>query len=602
MRGSPIRPLDWLAQRSLRTRIGATLALVVFLVAGLLGGIVGKASENEAQARIGQSLAVDAQRLAERLNAEMSTRVRELSLLAGTDAMRELPGTVAAAPGLGVTPALTPVLARAQSLLDELKRSFSPYAWIAVATPAGRVLAATDPASLGQDISTRSAIRSGLRGSLSDDQQPRDRAAPLPRGDRQRVMDLVQPIRDADGNVVGLIAAQLPWSWVRGIERSVVTADPDGVTRRESFLISGQDTVLLGPPGSFGVKLPLAAAARARAGFYGWSIETWPQIPGAGAAGGFLTGVAFAGGEGPAPGPGSQPMRWSVLVREAQAEAFAPATNLRHEIWVAGLGIAAAFAACGWLLAGMVTAPLARIAASAERLRQGDDVEIPRLRGPAELASLSASLRALVATLMRKQQALDEMEEFALRDPLTGLLNRHGLRVHLQQAVAETPGAQSRMMVFVGDLDGFKGVNDTLGHAIGDVLLCQVAARLAQSLRGQDLVARVGGDEFVLVLMAPGGIDDALALAIAQRAQAAISEPYLVAGRLVRIGCSLGGACWPDDVISGVAGISMITEVDEVIRHADAVLYAVKRTGKGRVELHRGYAAALGPPERRSAG
>lgn len=573
----------WLSRRTLRQRIGAAMALVVVLVSILLGGLVSWSSEIEARARIGQSLALDAQRLAERLNIEMATRARELNLLAGIDALRELPDTVEQAPGIGVAPALTQSLARTQALLDDLKGSVPAYTWIAVADARGRVLAATDPASLGTDISTRGGRHAGLRG-------PGVGALPQPVDDT-RVMDLVQPIRNANGDVVGLIAAQLSWKWVRGIERSLITSDSDGVIRRESFLVSNQDAVLLGPVGTIGLAVNQDAVSRARAGFYGWTVERWQGFQDASAGGDFLTGISFAGGVGPAPAPGSQEMRWAVLVREAVDIAFAPATMLRHEIWLAGLWVALCFAGIGWLLAGMATAPLARIAAAAERLRQGDDVELPMLRGAVEIETLSRSLRALVATLTRKQLALEEMEGLALRDPLTGVLNRNGMRLRLEQALAKAQVDGSSLMVFVGDLDGFKQVNDTLGHAAGDLLLCQVAARLVRAVRAEDIVARTGGDEFILALAAPGGVADDQALGVVRRAQAAVTAPYELHGRLVRVGCSLGGASWPEhlaglDVAELGEGLTPAEGFELVMQRADAALYTVKRGGKGRILLH----------------
>lgn len=568
----------WARRRSLRERIGLAMALLVCLVAGLIGGIVGRASEQQARARIGQSLAVDAQRLAERLNTEMAARARELALLASIDSLRSLPSTVGRTPGLGPAPALTPALAHTQSLIDELKASFPAYSWISVADPSGRVLVSTDPASVGADISTRAAPREGLRGPIVGPARPPVEDA--------RVMDMLQSIRDDDGIVTGIVAAQLSWSWLRQVERGITTADPDGVTRREAFLISNQDLILLGPQGTIGQPIQLPAIGRARAGFYGWSIEAWPPQVGQQASEDFLTGIAFAAGEGPPPGAGSQAMRWAVLVREAQSTAFAPAAALREQIWLAGSIIAGVFALFGWLLAGMFTAPLARIAAAAERLRQGDDVELPRIRGAAEIDSLSASLRALVAALTRKQLALDEMEGLALRDPLTGLLNRHGLRLQLEAALAKARTARSSLFVFVGDLDGFKAVNDTLGHASGDQLLCQVAARLAHAVRTQDIVARIGGDEFVLAVPAPGGPQDPTALAVARRAQAAMSQPYELGTELVRVGCSLGGACWPEHIGPTSTALTTAGEIELVLRQADAALYVVKRSGKGRVHLH----------------
>lgn len=567
-----VKPLAWLRRRSLRERIGGSLAMLVFLMATVLGGLMGQSSVNQARARVGQSLAVDAQRLAERLNTEMASRARELSLLASTDLLQQLPSTAAQVPGLGFAPLLTPALAHTQSLLDGLKRSFPSYVWISVADPFGRVLASTDPAAVGTDISNRSSVRDQLRPANAGSTGPL--AADL------KAIELVQPIRASDGTVVGVIAAQLAWSWVRTIERAVVTADDDAVVRRETFLLNSQDVVLMGPPGSVGQHLALPVSNRARAGFYGSTIEAWPD------GGNFLTGTALTAADGPAPGTGTQDIRWVVLVRQAEAVAYASAHDLREAIWLAGLLVAISFAVFGWLLAGMMSSPLARIAEAAERLRQGDDVEIPRIRGPAEIDSLSASLRALVATLSRKQLALDEMEELALRDPLTGLLNRHGMRMAIDRLLKQAHADHSSLMVFVGDLDGFKAVNDTLGHAGGDMLLCQVANRLSRAVRASDVVARLGGDEFVLALTAPGGLADADARAVANRAQAAIASPYEIDGALVRVGCSLGGACWPDDVGERDPHGTLPVEFDEVLERADAALYLVKRSGKGRIAFH----------------
>ncbi len=573
--------LHWLARRSLRERIGVSLALLVFVVAVLLGGVVGRTSEIQARNRIGQSLAIDAQRLAERLSSELATRLRELSLLTRMEPLRTLAATVALAPGAAGSAELFTAQAQTQGLLEELRNSFPSYAWIAVASPSGRVLAATDPSSIGTTISARGANHDALRGPSTA------HAEPLP--EEMRMLDLVQPIRDADGSAVGLIVAQLPYSWVRNIERSTISSDEDGVTRRETYLIGAQDNVVLGPPDQAGTTLMIPAAARARAGLLGWLVDQWPSgIPGV-APEPYLIGMGFAAGDTTqvknSVGFAAEGLRWSVLVREAEGEAFAPATELRQTIWGVGLIVALVFAAAGWLLAGLVTSPLERIAEAAERLRQGDDVEIPRIRGAVEIDSLSTSLRALVASLTRKQAALDEMEELALRDPLTGLFNRHGLRVNLDEAMINARATGSRVLLFVGDLDGFKKVNDTMGHATGDQLLRLVGTRLKQSLRRGDLVARIGGDEFVLALPAPGGATDTAALAVARRAQAAVSAPYQVGGSIVTVGCSLGGACWPDHLPRVEADHSPLEEIDQILSLADTVLYSIKRSGKGRMDV-----------------
>ena len=559
----------WLQRRSLRERMAASLAGLMFALAALLGGLIGQSSIDQARERVGQSLATDAQRLAERLTTEIAARSRELGLIAGTDVVRNLPTNVTAAPVIGVVPKLSPVLAHAQSLLESLRQSVPAYVSISVADISGHVLASTDPATLGTDVSTRVPVR--------DTRRPRGPAA----DSAPATIDLFQPIRSEDGTVVGAMFAQLSWPWVRAIERSVVSADTDGVVRHETFLTNAQDVVLLGPPGSVGQTLALSVSNRARAGFFGATVEQWPD------GGPFLTGTSLVAPDA-AEQPGTpQSLRWVVLIRESEESAFAGAYALRRAIWIAGLVIAASFALLGWYLAGMITAPLGRIATAAERLRQGDDVEIPRLRGAAEIETLATSLRAMVATLTRKQIALDEMEELALRDPLTGLLNRHGLRIVVERLLHQARREQSSLLVFVGDLDGFKAVNDTLGHARGDQLLCQVASRLSRAVRGEDVVARLGGDEFVLALLAPGGADDPDAQAVAIRAQAAIAAPYTIDGTAVRVGCSLGGASWPEDAVDHDHEQVQTSEFDEVLERADAALYRVKRTEKGRIAFYR---------------
>ncbi len=193
------------------------------------------------------------------------------------------------------------------------------------------------------------------------------------------------------------------------------------------------------------------------------------------------------------------------------------------------------------------------------------------------METLSASLRALVATLTFKQGKLDELESANQHDVLTGLLNRAGLQTWLSRALAQARTEPSGLLVLVGDLDGFKQINDTRGHAAGDRLLQEVAARLQGSVRARDAVARMGGDEFVVVLHAPLGLGDRLAVETAQRLWGRVTEPYVIDGQTVTVGLSLGGAGWPEDD----------RQVDLVLNKADAALYGAKRAGKGQIVFHR---------------
>jgi diguanylate cyclase (GGDEF)-like protein len=177
-------------------------------------------------------------------------------------------------------------------------------------------------------------------------------------------------------------------------------------------------------------------------------------------------------------------------------------------------------------------------------------------------------------------QARHDSQFQASHDSLTGLRNRFGLT----QAMQDPAIAQAhRLTLFYFDLDGFKQINDTRGHPVGDQLLHLVGQRLAAAIRAADVAARIGGDEFVV--MAPDLPPEAAA-EFAGRLTRQIEAPYELAdvGRL-HIGVSVGYACAPDDSES----------LNELYRMADAALYAVKGSAKGTHQRFSGGKLAITP-------
>jgi diguanylate cyclase (GGDEF)-like protein len=148
---------------------------------------------------------------------------------------------------------------------------------------------------------------------------------------------------------------------------------------------------------------------------------------------------------------------------------------------------------------------------------------------------------------------------------LTGLSNRHRLHCELQYAIAHAAQTHDGLAVLYMDLDGFKEVNDRGGHDAGDRLLREVAQRLQQGLRKGDLVARVGGDEFVAVL--PGCRNTEAARAIADGLRSRLSPPFTLPDGLFRLDASVGIACFPIDG----------SDPDALLAHADRAMYAAKR-------------------------
>ncbi len=166
--------------------------------------------------------------------------------------------------------------------------------------------------------------------------------------------------------------------------------------------------------------------------------------------------------------------------------------------------------------------------------------------------------------------------QMAHHDLLTGLPNRaQNLKLFSELLAAPVPEAaslNSKLTVFCLDLDGFKGVNDKLGHAAGDAVLVAVAKRLCASVRNNDFVCRIGGDEFVILLPA---ISNGDAATVARRIIAQVSEPFGFAPE-ARIGVSIGIASAPRDGDSA----------DELLSAADRALYDAKRSGKGNFVFH----------------
>ena len=205
----------------------------------------------------------------------------------------------------------------------------------------------------------------------------------------------------------------------------------------------------------------------------------------------------------------------------------------------------------------------------------GDDP----LKGGAIISIRDVAERRLYESDLRRQ---------AFHDPLTGLANRGHFFDRVEHAVERCLRSGTRISVLYLDLDGFKRINDSLGHAFGDRVLAVIGERMTWSVRGGDMVARLGGDEFAVLLEEQATPE--IALAVAERIQESVATPINVDGHHVRVGVSIGiassGTLGEADAAVAREPLAIGALADELVRNADVAMYESKHGGKERVATY----------------
>ncbi|MET0982398.1 MAG: PAS domain S-box protein, partial [Telluria sp.] len=180
--------------------------------------------------------------------------------------------------------------------------------------------------------------------------------------------------------------------------------------------------------------------------------------------------------------------------------------------------------------------------------------------------------QAIIRDVTEREEAQNRLQELATHDTLTGLPNRALLGKRVQHLLDTCPHNASVAAMFL-DLDRFKEINDSFGHEFGDVLLCEVAARLRRVIRPNDVIARLGGDEFVIAAQCPAG--QAAAGRIAEKLLDVLTTPITIAGQDVIIGASIGISLFPLDAPTK----------EQLFQAADTAMYRAKAAGRNRARF-----------------
>ena len=434
--------------------------------------------------------------------------------------------------------------------LEQAERFFHVFEDITLVDPMGRVIASTSYVYYGS-WSANAVFRQALAGEPSMSE-----ARIVPSPDRL-VVEFAAPVVGAEGQAAGVVVGRM------NMERVWEVLDPIKIGETGFLVAFDKHGNLLAYPDK--------ALLLSR-------LDGYPESPGLNGA----TSLHLTGTEGEELVGRIAPvglLDWQVAALQERSETYGVVNDAVQKLLISVVVVLVVTGSISFVLSRAITRPIRAVAAAMQKIATGSlDERVPSA-GLGEIDVLSASFNTMAENLEertaelteevgQRKRAEDQMRYHAYHDALTGLPNRALFQDRLAIALAQARRSRQMVGIMFLDLDRFKLVNDTLGHVIGDQLLQAIAKRLAGLVREGDTVARMGGDEFaVLVPTASGAVDTS---EVASRILKAFRQPWVVVDEEFHLTTSIGIAMYPSDG----------EDAETLLRNADTAMYRAKDEGR----------------------
>ena len=555
--------MSLVSKRSLRTQISVVFGLLVAAIAVL--GSIGFAEwfSRDSQRESGRVIHLAARNAAFSLAKGLQERSIETQVLANAEDVWSK--------GLD-SPGGRVMLNRAQA-----RHKYT--AWAGVASAQGTVMAATGNLLAGQSVAERPWFQQGLKHVFVGDVHKALMLESLlvrpPGSEPARFVDFAAPIR-LNGQVVGVLGMHGGWEWTGDTIESLLPAESErgGL---EVLVFDRSGALIYAPPSS----LQALQSAAQRAPALKTNKAADAQVVN------WADGVLALSARVQLPAEDSvSDLGWQVVARQPVEQAYARSADAMRRALLAGFLVAVIAAVVSWRLARRLSEDLRTLARAAREVRTAaNKAAIPVLGSSREVHELSSALSHMTNRMLQANDEMEaqvrlrtrqledanrELDRQAHTDALTGLLNRRGFESQFGFAWALAERSVRPLSVISLDIDHFKCINDQYGHAAGDAVLQRLALLLAEELRASDIVTRVGGEEFVVLLP---DTDRAGAQAVAEGlVAAAAAAEHSEVGHVT--------------LSAGVASLRSPTDTRaELLARSDAALYEAKQAGRNRVRV-----------------